>query len=76
MQCLLICRDEPFYRENTDQFNRELEKFESHYKMTSNRFYRKFEAGELEDSGVFFEWSGLYENMLVFRERIDELEAL
>lgn len=64
------------YRENTDQINRELERFETHYKMTSSRFYKKFEAGELGDSGDFFEWSGLYENMLLFRKRIDELETL
>jgi len=64
------------YRENSDQINRELVKFETLYKMTSSRFYEKFEAGELGDSEDFFEWSSLYDNMLLFRERIDELEAL
>jgi len=39
--------------------------------MTSSRFYKKFEAGELGDSGDFFEWSGLYENMLLFRKRME-----
>lgn len=64
------------YRENSGQINRELKKFETRYKMTSRRFYEKFEAGELGDSEDFFEWSSLYENILLFRERIDELEAL
>ena len=64
------------YRENFNQIKRELEKFETHYKMTSSRFYEKFEAGELGDSEDFFEWSSLYENMLLFCERIDELEVL
>jgi hypothetical protein len=64
------------YRDNIERLNRELEKFEILYKMTSSRFYEKFEAGELGDSGDFFEWSGLYENMLLFRERMGELEAL
>lgn len=64
------------YRKNSNQINRELKKFETHYKMTSSRFYEKFESGELGDSGDFFEWSGLYENMLLFQERIGELEAL
>jgi hypothetical protein len=64
------------YRDTIDQLNHELEKFETNYKMASNRFYEKFEAGELGDSGDFFEWSGLYENVLLFRERMNELESL
>ncbi|HLP45416.1 MAG TPA: hypothetical protein VK186_22480 [Candidatus Deferrimicrobium sp.] len=64
------------YKENFNQIKHELEKFETLYKMTSSRFYEKFEAGELGDSEDFFEWSSLYENMILFCERIDELEAL
>lgn len=64
------------YKENFNQIKLELEKFETQYKMTSSRFYEKFEAGELGDREDFFEWSSLYENMLLFCERIDELEAL
>jgi hypothetical protein len=64
------------YRNNISQINRELEKFEKNYEMSSNVFYRKFESGELGDDGDFFEWSSLYENVLLYEKRIVELESL
>jgi carbohydrate-binding DOMON domain-containing protein len=47
------------YRNHIDQINRELEKFEASYKMSSQQFYKKFEAGELGDDEDFFEWNSL-----------------
>jgi hypothetical protein len=64
------------YRKFIDQINRELERFEINYKMTSEEFYNKFEAGELGDEGDFFEWSSLYENVLLYKGRIKELNSL
>lgn len=64
------------YRDNINQINRELEKFEKTYKMPSQEFYQKFEAGELGDGADFFEWSGLYENVLLYEERMKKLESL
>jgi hypothetical protein len=64
------------YRNNIDQINRELEKFETSYKMSSEQFYRKFEAGELGDEEDFFEWSSLFENVLLYKKRIEELNSL
>ncbi|MGE5343210.1 MAG: hypothetical protein ACM3SY_17195 [Candidatus Omnitrophota bacterium] len=62
------------YRDHIIQIKCELEKFETTYHMTSEEFYQKFEAGELGDDADFFEWSGLYENVLLYRNRIQELE--
>jgi hypothetical protein len=64
------------YRGHINQMNLELEKFEKSYNMSSKQFYHKFEAGELGDAEDFFEWSGLYENILLFQKRIQELESL
>jgi hypothetical protein len=44
--------------------------------MSSEQFYKTFEAGELGDDEDFFEWSSLYENVLLYKKRIDELGPL
>ncbi len=64
------------YRDHISQMNRELEKFEKSYNMSSKQFYHKFESGKLGDREDFFEWSGLYENTLLYQKRIQELESL
>ena len=64
------------YRNNIKQIKQELEKFENHYDMSSDVFYQSFEAGNLGDEGDFFEWSGLYENILLYEERIKMIEPL
>jgi len=61
------------YRDSIDQINCELEKFETTYKMSSDQFYQKFEAGELGDDEDFFEWSGLYENVLLYKKKGERL---
>ncbi len=33
------------------------------------------ESGELGDGGDFFEWIGLYENVLLYSKRVEMLEA-
>ena len=64
------------YRNNISQINDELARFEKNYKMSSEQFYKKFEAGKLGDGEDFFEWSSLYENILLYKQRIKELESL
>jgi hypothetical protein len=39
-------------------------------------FYREFEAGNLGDEGDFFEWSSLYENVLLYESRVKKIEYL
>lgn len=64
------------YRNNINQIKGELEKFEKIYNMPSEVFYKKFEAGKLGDNGDFFEWSSLYENILLYEKKIKEIEPL
>jgi len=40
-----------------------LKQFEEHYQMSSEDFYQRFQAGELEDTIDFFEWNTYYEMM-------------
>ncbi len=63
------------YRGHINQINVELRTFEAKYKMSSESFYRKFEFGEIGDDADYFEWSGLYENFLLYSKRIHTLEA-
>jgi len=62
------------YRANIEQLKLEFKSFEAKYKMSSEDFYNKFESGKLGDDADFFEWAGLYENHLLYTERIRSLE--
>jgi len=72
----LISYQKARYRENITHIGHELEHFESVYNMPSDLFYKEFEAGRLGDAADYFEWSSFYENMLLFRKRLEELNAL
>ncbi len=63
------------YRNNIKEISTELEAFEKKFGMSSEACYRRFESGELGDGGDFFEWIGLYENVLLYKKRIEMLEA-
>lgn len=64
------------YRDNIAQIKRELETFETNYNMSSEEFYRAFESGKLGDEGDYFEWSSLYENVLLYEDRIKKMASL
>lgn len=63
------------YQSNINQIHCELSRFEEKYHMTSDDFYQKFKSGKMGDSAEFFEWAGLYENVLLYNDRIRSLEA-
>jgi len=63
------------YRSNIDQIRQDLNGFESKYRMSSEEFFDKFESGKLGDDGDFFEWAGLYENVVLYSQRINSLES-
>lgn len=54
---------------------RELEPFERQCGMSSDECHRRFVAGELGDAADIMEWMGLYEDVLLYRERIATLRA-
>jgi hypothetical protein len=54
---------------------RDLEPFERQHGMSSEECHRRFVAGELGDAADIVEWMGLYEHVILYRERIDTLRA-
>lgn len=53
----------------------ELTPFERTFQMSSAEGYRRFQAGELGDSGDLVEWVSLYENILLYQQRLRMLSA-
>jgi hypothetical protein len=45
---------------------------EERYRMTSEDFFHRYSAGEMEDSVDFLEWSNAYEHYMAIRERIEK----
>jgi cell division septum initiation protein DivIVA len=53
----------------------ELKAYEERFIMSSEVFFSKFNAGELEDNADFFEWSALYQIHLRAFERLKILKS-
>lgn len=64
------------YQHAIKQITPDLTSFEREFKMSSDECYRRFNAGELGDSGDLFEWVSLYENVLLYQQRIRTLGAV
>lgn len=45
-----------------------LEELEAEYRMSSEDFYRRYEAGQLGDSADFMEWSSFYDMSLSVKQ--------
>lgn len=63
------------YQSAYNDISEELNAFEQKYRMASRDCYKRFNAGELGDNADFFEWTGLYETFLLYRKRLETLEA-
>jgi hypothetical protein len=63
------------YEKQLEEVQRELEPFERQYGMSSEECHRRFMAGEMGDAADSVEWMGLYDNVLLYRERIETLRA-
>ena len=63
------------YEKQLAEVRRELEPFERQYGMTSEEGQQRFLTGELGDAGDVMEWMGLYDDVLLYRERIATLQA-
>jgi hypothetical protein len=61
------------YQRAIRQIQHELKPFEEKYQMASEECYKRFNTGELGDDGDFFEWIGLWENILLYQSRIEKL---
>jgi len=63
------------YQKHLEAALQELEPFERQHGMKSEECHRRFVAGELGDAADIMEWMGLYEDVILYRERIDTLRA-
>lgn len=63
------------YERELAAVQRELEPFERQYGMSSEECHRRFIKGALGDSAEVMEWMGLYDNTLLYQERIETLRA-
>lgn len=64
------------YERQMEEMQRELEPFEKKHGMTSEECHRRFRAGKLGDTADIVEWMGLYDNVLLYRERIETLRTV
>ena len=53
-----------------------LQGFEAQYHLSSQEFYRKFQASDLEDSADVVEWSVFYEMWLSVKERLEVFQTI
>lgn len=63
------------YEKQMEEVLKELEPFEKQYGMSSEECHRRFVTGELGDAADIMEWMGLYDNVLLYRERIETLRT-
>jgi len=57
------------------QIEQRLHAFEAQYRLSSDEFHRRFQAGELGDAADLFEWSAFYQMGLSVREQLAELST-
>ena len=63
------------YEKHLTEVQKELEPFEQQYGISSEECYRRFMAGEMGDAADIVEWMGLYDNVLLYQERLATLRA-
>ena len=63
------------YEKHLAEVQKELEPFEQRYGISSEACYQRFMAGEMGDAADIVEWMGLYDNVLLYRERIEMLRT-
>lgn len=63
------------YEKELEAVQKELEPFERQYGISSEECRRQFDKGELGDSAEIMDWMGLYDNALLYQERLETLRA-
>ena len=63
------------YEKHLADVQQELAPFEQQYGLSSAECHRRFLAGDMGDSADIMEWMGLYEDALLYYERLATLRA-
>ena len=64
-------RDEAVLRD----LERDLSELELEYKMSSEDFFQRWQAGEMADTADFMDWNALYQMAREVRERLELLRV-
>ena len=64
-------RDESVLRD----LERDLSELEQQYEMSSEEFFRRWQAGEMADTADFMDWNALYQMAREIRERLELLRG-
>jgi len=63
------------YEKQLAEVLKELEPFEQQYGISPDECYQRYMAGAMGDAADIVEWMGLYDNVLLYRDRIETLRA-
>ena len=63
-------------RVRLDSFAQECAKMESRHGMTSDEFWQRFEAGELGDDAVWFDWYAIKRGLDIWDRQVRILSGL
>jgi len=66
-----IARDEAVLRD----LERDLREFEQQYRVSSDEFFQRWQAGEMADTADFMDWNVLYQMAREIRERLELLRG-
>lgn len=66
-----IARDKIVLRD----LEHDLAEFEQQYQMKSEEFFRRWQAGDLDDAADFMDWNALYQMAHEIRERLVVLQT-
>jgi len=64
------------YEHQISEIQTELAPYEKQFGMPSEEGYKQYDAGNLGDNADVVEWMGLYDNVLLYQERIETLRAV
>jgi hypothetical protein len=67
-----VARDQVVLRD----LERDLAELEQRYQMSSEEFFQRWQAGELEDTADFTDWNALYQMACEVRERLELLQKV
>lgn len=69
----LVALERDYARRELMRIEQHLRAFEAQYHLSSEEFYRKFQAGALGDSADMFEWSAFYQMWQSVQEQLTTL---
>lgn len=61
---------------NVHLLKKDLSQFEKKYGISSEKFFNRFEKGELGDDEDYFEWSAIFQTYKRATERLEMLEEV